>query len=205
MLALLAANWSLLLFRGLIAVLFGILVLSWTGPTTFTLAFLLGAYALIDGLLALFVIFRARAGGFAVSGSLLFEGLVRIGAGASAFEASDITDDALLTFFSVWVISSGIAEIVVAIALRKEVTGEWPLPLAGTLSIIFGVLMLWFSSVEVLALVMGSYVIIFGLMLTALALRLRQLADEMHVAAISTSSVNSSHSIRVHTRNSSRV
>ena len=174
MLALLAANWGLLLCRGVLAILFGILIFLWTGLTLTELVFLFSAYALVDGLLALFIAFRA--GGFPGSSGLLFEGFVRIGAGGIAFGTTGITEDALLTLFSVWVISSGMAEIGVAIALRKELTGEWPLPLAGTLSIIFGVLLMLLPSVGVLTLVMGFYALIFGMTLMAFALRLRQLA-----------------------------
>jgi uncharacterized membrane protein HdeD (DUF308 family) len=177
MLPLLAANWSPLLFRGSIAELFGILALLWPGLTPDALTSLFGTYALVDGTLALLVAFRAR--GVPGFGSLLFEGLVRIGAGVVVFAYLGITQVELLTLFAVWVILSGIAEITVAMALRRELSGEWPLPVAGTLSVAFGVLLLLLPSEGVLALMMGFYALIFGITLMALALRLRQLTQEI--------------------------
>jgi uncharacterized membrane protein HdeD (DUF308 family) len=159
------------------AVLFGILALVWPGMTLDALVRLFGAYALADGTLALLVAFRAR--GLPGLGSLLFEGLVRIGAGGIAFAYPAITETELLKLFAVWVILSGSAELAVAMALRKELTGEWPLPVAGMLSISFGVLLLLFPSEGVLALMMGLYALIFGITLIALALRLWQLAHEI--------------------------
>src|SRR5258707_2063949 len=49
----LAKNWWLLLLRGICAILFGILTFVWPGITLLTLVLLYGAYALVDGVLAL--------------------------------------------------------------------------------------------------------------------------------------------------------
>ena len=177
MLPLLATHWSPLLLRGSMAVLFGILILLWPGLTLEALILLFGTYAVIDGIIALFVAFGARSAPGV--GSLLFEGLVRCAGGVVALVYPIISETELLTIFAAWVLLSGIAELGVAIVLRREVTGEWPLPVAGTLSITFAVLLLLFPSFWVLALVMDFYALIFGVTLIALALRLRQLAEEM--------------------------
>ena len=84
------------------AVLFGMLVLFWPGLTPTTLVLPFGTYALVDGVVALIIAFTARdLQGF---GSLLFEGLVHIGAGVIALAYPDIADTSLLTLFSAWVI-----------------------------------------------------------------------------------------------------
>ncbi|RIK43843.1 MAG: hypothetical protein DCC55_04665 [Chloroflexi bacterium] len=46
----LARNWWLLLIRGVLAVIFGILALVWPGITLAVLVLLFGAYALVDGI-----------------------------------------------------------------------------------------------------------------------------------------------------------
>jgi Flp pilus assembly protein TadB len=92
-----------------------------------------------------------------------------------------------------------------AIALRKELSGEWPLPVAGTLSIIFGVLLLLLAHVGVLALVMGFYALVFGFSLMALARRLRQLEQEIPAATVLSSRPNSARPTETSTRSSSRV
>ena len=49
----LAKKWWLLLLRGIVAVLFGILAFAWPGLTLVTLVIFYGAYALVDGIVAL--------------------------------------------------------------------------------------------------------------------------------------------------------
>jgi uncharacterized membrane protein HdeD (DUF308 family) len=74
----LAKNWWLLLLRGICAILFGVLTFVWPGITLLTLVLLYGAYALVDGVLALAEAVmggaRRRAGGSRfVCASLIFD------------------------------------------------------------------------------------------------------------------------------------
>ncbi len=58
----LADNWWLLLLRGLAAVAFGILAIIWPGLTLITLTWLWGAYALSDGVIAIWAALNASGG-----------------------------------------------------------------------------------------------------------------------------------------------
>ena len=49
----LANNWWFLLLRGVAAVIFGVLAFFWPGLTLITLTLLWGAYALTDGIIAI--------------------------------------------------------------------------------------------------------------------------------------------------------
>ena len=49
----LARNWWLLLLRGIAAIVFGLLTFVWPGMTLLTLVLLYGAFALVDGILAI--------------------------------------------------------------------------------------------------------------------------------------------------------
>ena len=49
----LAKNWWLILLRGIAAIIFGVLAFVWPGITLVTLVLFWGAFALIDGVLAL--------------------------------------------------------------------------------------------------------------------------------------------------------
>src|SRR5262245_44190243 len=86
-------HWWVFAVRGVVAVLFGVLAFLWPGLTLAVLVLLWGAYALIDGVLALVSAFRTtndhRWG-------LIFEGIVGIGAGVVAFIWTDITALVLL-------------------------------------------------------------------------------------------------------------
>lgn len=58
----LSGNWWALLFRGMVAVLFGLFALLWPGLTLAVLVVVYGAYALVDGILAVSDHLLARAG-----------------------------------------------------------------------------------------------------------------------------------------------
>jgi uncharacterized membrane protein HdeD (DUF308 family) len=59
----------------------------------------------------------------------------------------------LLYIIAIWAIFTGIAEIVAAVALRRELEGEWVLFLVGVLSVILGVVMAVQPGVGLLSLV----------------------------------------------------
>jgi uncharacterized membrane protein HdeD (DUF308 family) len=160
--------------------LFGAITLLWPGLTSTALAWLFGAYALSDGILALIIAIGVKGqSGF---GSLLFEATVRVAVGAAAFASPAATALALVDVFAVWALLSGAAAITAAIALRKDLSGEWPLPLAGFLSLVCGTLPLLGVGSSDLRWVIGPYVMSFALTLLALALRLRQLQEEIAAA-----------------------
>jgi uncharacterized membrane protein HdeD (DUF308 family) len=70
----------------------------------------------------------------------------------------------------------GIFEIIGAIRLRKEIENEWWLILAGIVSVLFGLLVLFFPGPGALGLIwaIAAYAIIFGILLIGLSLRLRK-------------------------------
>jgi len=170
----LATRWWLLLLRGLAAVAFGALALVWPGPTIVVLVLLYGAYALVDGVLAIAAAISARGTG-APTGWLVLIGVAGIAAGFATFFWPGITALVLLVLIAVWSILHGILEVVGAIRLRREIEGEWLLVLSGLLSVAFGILVLARPGAGALALVwlIGAYAILFGVLLIVLSLRLR--------------------------------
>jgi uncharacterized membrane protein HdeD (DUF308 family) len=171
----LAERWWAVLLRGIAAILFGVLAIAVPGASLLALVILWGAYALADGVLALVQAARSgRAGGR--WGWFLFEGLVSIAAGVLAFVWPGITALALLLVIAAWAILTGLSEIVAAARLRRHIQGEWLLALSGVLSISFGVLLLVRPQAGALAVVwlIGSYAVLFGVLLVALSLRLHR-------------------------------
>ena len=71
----LAPSWWALALRGLVAVFFGLAALFWPGLVLAVLIVLFGAYALVDGILALIAAFRSSGRG-ARRGLLLIEGVI---------------------------------------------------------------------------------------------------------------------------------
>jgi uncharacterized membrane protein HdeD (DUF308 family) len=170
-----ASNWWVLLIRGILAVLFGIMAFALPGLTLVTLVLLYGVYALADGLTALWVGGRARAWWFVLLGVL---GVI---VGICTFFYPGITAVALLYLIAAWAIVRGIFEIITAIQLRKEISNEWMLIIGGIISIIFGVVLVANPAAGALAMVwlIGAYALIFGVMMIVLAFRLRGLPQRL--------------------------
>jgi uncharacterized membrane protein HdeD (DUF308 family) len=172
---LLARNWWSLAIRGVIAILLGLLTFVWPGLTLSVVVLLFGAYALLDGIFNL-------AGAWRQSrmherwGVLLLEGIAGVIAGLITFAWPGITALFLLLVIATWAVITGIMEIMAAIRLRKHIAGEFLLILSGLASILFGVLLYFFplTGALVIAIWLGVYAVIFGVLLIALAFRLRR-------------------------------
>jgi uncharacterized membrane protein HdeD (DUF308 family) len=180
MLAALAANWVFLALRAAVAAIFGIAAILMPTVTLRGLVLIFGAYAAVDGALALVAALGAR--GVPGFGRLVFEAFVRIAVGLFAFAAPGYTALALTRIFAIWAVASGLAAIAVALGLRRDLSGEWPLPLAGAVSVLLGLLLAVLPATPDLQWVIGPYALLFGATLLVLALRLRQLALEMAAA-----------------------
>jgi uncharacterized membrane protein HdeD (DUF308 family) len=89
-----------------------------------------------------------------------------------------LTALALLYVVATWAVVIGVGEIVAAVRLRREISGEWLLASAGALSVLLGGLLFAFPVTAGLVLVqwMGAYWAVFGVVLIALAFRLRNRA-----------------------------
>lgn len=174
----LAGHWSSLALRGVCALIFGILSFMWPALSLTTLVLIWGVYALIDGVLALIAGFKAKVW------SLAFIGLMGVLAGVAAFVYPGMTALVLLYFIAAWAIVTGILAIYIAIHLRKELTGEWVLALAGVLSAVFGVLLIARPGAGAMAVVLliASYAIAFGILLLMLAFKLKGLPDRVAAA-----------------------
>lgn len=169
-----ANQWGWMVFRGGVAIVFGILAFAWPEPTLAALVLLWGIYALMDGVLALVAAFQMRVDARPVW-PLAIVGLLGIAAGTLTFVWPGITALTLLMFIAVWSIVMGVFQIVTAIQIRKLIDNEWLLGVSGALSIIFGVFMFINPQAGALAViwVIGAYAIVFGILLIMLGLRLK--------------------------------
>jgi len=181
MLAVMAADWRELVYRASIALLFGMTVLL-VAPSRFVLLFIL--YSLADAIAALLLAFHVRGQiGF---GSALLEGLVRFTAAFVVLAMARWSPDVLAKVLAAWAGLSGIGQIGEAMALRGEMAGEWPLPVAGALSIVVAAILLTIRHVDmaILAWVIGIYALLWGVTLMIFAFRFRLLAIEFEIEGI---------------------
>jgi uncharacterized membrane protein HdeD (DUF308 family) len=172
----LADNWWLLLLRGIAGIAFGVLAFSWPGLTLITLTLLWGAYALVDGVIAVSAAVNASGGDAGPRWWLGLSGVAGILAGALTFYYTGATTLVLLMFIATWAIVIGALQIWGAVALRKVLQNEWLLILNGVLSIAFGVILMAQPGAGALAFVwmIAWYAIFFGCLYIALAFRLKQ-------------------------------
>jgi uncharacterized membrane protein HdeD (DUF308 family) len=179
MLWLMAKNWWAVVLRGICAVLFGALAWIWPGVTLGALVILWGVYAFTDGILAIASAFSGASG--KPWWVLAIEGVIGLGVAALTFFYPGLTAIGLLYLMAIWAITTGIFELAAAIRLRKEIEGEFWLGLAGLASVAFGVMLIARPGVGAVAVVwiIGSYAMLFGVLLVALGLRLKSVKDRL--------------------------
>lgn len=179
MLATVCKRWWVLLVRGIVAVILGICAVAWPEMALATLVALFGIFSIIDGIAAVILGFRGEADG-TVWWTMVFLGVLALGAGITAFAWPGLTLLILVTIVAVSALIRGLFEIYAAIALRKELDDEWILGLSGVMSVIFGGLILYSPAAGLLAIafLIGAYMLAIGIFAIALALRLRAMSRQ---------------------------
>jgi len=179
-LAQIARNWWVFVFRGVVAILFGVLAFLRPGITLEALVLLFAFWALFDGVLALIGSVGA-AEAHEPWWPLVLIGLLGIAAGVVTLKWPGITALALLLVIAYWSIFRGILEIVGAVRLRNLIQGEGWFIVGGLASIAFGVLLIIYPGSGLLAVIwlIGIYAVIFGIAQLMLGFRLKNLAGEL--------------------------
>ena len=177
----LARNWWSLVIRGLSRSSSGIVTFVWPGITVGALVLLFGAYALLDGVISIVGAWKA-ARAHERWGALIFEGIVGIAAAVVTAIIPGLTAIALVYLIAAWALVTGALEIVAAIRLRQYVAHEWLLALSGIASLLFGILamLLPLAGAVAIALGIGIYALVFGVLLIGLGFRLRSWTRTPH-------------------------
>jgi uncharacterized membrane protein HdeD (DUF308 family) len=168
------SNWRVLALRGLVAVLFGLVILLWPGLILAVLSLFFGIYALVDGGVVLVPALRSSDRG-ARRWLPLSEGTVGVIAGLVALLWPGLTSSGLLYVIVGWALATGILKILTATVLRSEVENVWLLAGGGALSVLFGVILaaLVGSDLPSLAPFIGIFAVVVGLALIVFAFRIR--------------------------------
>jgi uncharacterized membrane protein HdeD (DUF308 family) len=167
------------LFRGLAAILFGVLTLVWPSISLAVLVYLFGFFALISGIAAVAAALRNRE--MHGWGALLFEGILGILAGVVALIWPGITALAFLYLLAAWAIITGILQLIAPLAFPMSVGRGVLSALSGVLSIVFGVLIAAQPASGLLTVVwlIGIYAIVAGIMYIALYFESRSVASSL--------------------------
>jgi uncharacterized membrane protein HdeD (DUF308 family) len=186
MIVFLLGDWRAHALRGGAAILFGIVALVWPGITLWALVLLFGAYAFVDGVSILAAVARGAPATRPHRALHVVEGLAGVGAGIVTVVWPGITALALLYVIAAWALLTGALEIAAAIRLRRAIRNEWILGVLGLLSVLFAVVLVITPGTGALAItwVIGWYALIDGVLLLALAWRLRKLEVERGGGAV---------------------
>jgi uncharacterized membrane protein HdeD (DUF308 family) len=180
----LARWWWTFLLRGLLAIAFGVLVFLAPGMGIAVLVGLFAAWAAIDGVTSLVAGFQGRATNRNWWLGVL-EGLAGIAAAIIALLFPAYAATVLVLLIAAWAVVTGVIEIVAAIRLREQIRGELWLALAGIASVLAGIGMFFFPAAGALTILwlIGSFAILFGILLSALGWRLRHVNEMAKVDA----------------------
>ncbi len=175
-------GWRWLAVRGATAILFGVAALLWPAVTLWALMVLWAVFAFADGVFSLGGVLagniRRNRGWWA------FRGLAGVAIGIITFLWPSITALALLMVIAAWAFITGLAQIVIAVFLRRVIRHEWVLGALGTLSTICGIVLVVNPSAGAVAVawIIGWYALVFGLMLFALAWEVRRESLLLHAS-----------------------
>jgi uncharacterized membrane protein HdeD (DUF308 family) len=185
MLGLVARDWWVFAIRGIGALVFGILAFVWPQTTLTVLVYLFGAYVLVDGIALLIALIRGDAVARRHAWAVGIMGVLGIVVGVVTFLAPGLTALSLLYLVAFWAIATGTFQVIAAIALRRELEGEFWMALGGVASIAFGALLVAFPGDGLVTLVwlVGIWSVVFGVSSLGLANRLRGIDSTLSKAA----------------------
>lgn len=179
MLALLSKYWWVLVIRGVMAIALGVFAFVWPQATIAALVLVFGAIALSDGVFAVITSIAGRAL-TPYWWVVLLQGLLGIGVGVVTLSNPAITAVALLVYIGVWAIGMGVLQVIAAVRLRHDITGEWWLALGGLAGVAFGLLLIRNPAAGALAVLglIGSFALVWGVLLMAGGLGVRRLSRQ---------------------------
>ena len=180
----LSKNWWLVLLRGIVAILFSVLVFARPGMTLAALILAFGIYTLMEGAAGITAAIRMRKldEHWWV---LLLEGLAALAISLITLMSPGITTLVLLFYIATWAMLTGVLRVVTAIRLRHEIRGEFWMIVGGVVSVAFGVLLLRYPGEGALAILtyIGLWSMVTGVSLVLLSFRMRHVAREVETSS----------------------
>ena len=174
-------NWRALAARGVLSVLFGLFVVTRPEIPLPTLIEAFGVAVLLSGILAIVAAVRAQENEER-SWPLVTEGVIAVAVGVLALLRSEGHAQRWLFVAAGFVLVSGILHIFAALHLRRDMSDEMVLVINGVLTAAFGVTMvlLPWAGLQILPWLLGVSSLCFGVLLFAVALRLRARWNVQH-------------------------
>lgn len=165
--------WWVVLVEGIIALIFGILLITAPGTTSLFLVTVLGFYWLIRGIFSIIEIFIPNTGTH--WGWLLFMGILGIVAGIVVLRNLVYATAIVGTFIIVFLAVDGLIMGIMGL-IRAFTGGGWGPGILGVLTIIIALILLAnvFVAVAYLPIVLGAFLIVGGIVAIFFSFRIRR-------------------------------
>lgn len=171
-------HWGWVLAYGILTLLAGVAVLAWPSETLLVIAVLFGVQLIISGIFRFVGALASDdlTGGTRVMLALL--GVLSIIIGLWAVRHAVLTLVALIVFLGIFWVINGLIEIFAALSHRDMPDRGWSV-LMGVLSAIAGIIVLAYPGLTLvgLAVILGIWLLVFGILEIIAAFRLRKLVD----------------------------
>jgi len=155
---------NMFLFRGIAAIVFGVLTLVWPKLTVLALVVLFGIFAIISGISVVAAALQNRdVHGWGV---FLFEGILWLLVGVVALVWPGVTALSFLYLLAAWAVITGILELVAPLSFPMSGGRGVLMVLSGLVSIVFGIVIAIQPVAGLLAVtwLIGIYAIVFGIL-----------------------------------------
>jgi uncharacterized membrane protein HdeD (DUF308 family) len=173
--------WWWVLIRGILAIAFGVIALLTPGQALLAIAIVFGAFALVDGIVAVVHAVQVRSS-YKYWGWLIVQGVLSALAGLAALILPGLAGAfgglVVLWTIVIWNIAHGAAGIRSAAGAAQGSGRTWGI-VAGVFNVLFGIvlalLVLFLPGAAILGLVwaIGIAALVFGLMLVIAAIQVR--------------------------------
>lgn len=130
---------GLLITRGVVAVLFGIIALAWPQITAVTLAIFVMIWLIISGVTLLIEAFTNLSKGWGIAILKIVLGILQIGVGAYLVQRPGIATLTLISLIALVLVVEGVVNVVSSFIVKEKAGSKVLLAIVGVLYVIAGI------------------------------------------------------------------
>ena len=173
------SNWWFLAVNGIIAFIFGLLLLFFTQEAIATLVFYFGLVVLLSGI-AMLVTGVIQLNKEKKAGLLLFESIVTVAVGTIIMFYPQHSLEFFLIVVGVWAVILGIVQLIIVVNTKGNLAAKNLFLFNGLLTLALGIVLFFdpYSLAAFVIKVIGVFSLIFGCILVYLSFSLKKLLQE---------------------------
>ncbi|MCB0724490.1 MAG: HdeD family acid-resistance protein [Ignavibacteriae bacterium] len=174
-------NWWALTIKGVLAIIFGLMIFFAPGMGAVALAYYFGFLVIFTGFFMIFAAFAHKS----VNqnwGWWLFEGILDIILGVIVISYPLMSIAIFILFVGVWAIFMGISQVISFFTVSAS--GKWLFLLSGVISTIFGILLILNPLLGAVSLTMliGAFLLVYGVFAVSLSFKIKGLTAQTQPA-----------------------